>query len=391
MARVRIVRFIVTSLILALSQGRALASPWPSTYPGAYASIVDEASREGSLTIWSVTDSRQVTALLAGFRQLYPRIAVHYVELPAKELYSNFLAEEQAGRGTSDFLWSSAMDLQIKLVNDGYSQPYASPERASLPPWAVWKNEAWGITAEPIVFVYNRRLLRAFPKVPGTHPDLVRFLKRNGTALHGKVATYDPTVSAVGYLYLSQDSQANLNTWDLVSALGRAGVKLFATTGEILTRLADRRLAFAYDMVGSYALEAQAHNPDIGVIVPRDYALVMSRIAVIPKAARHPNAARLFLDYLLSRSGQAHLADQYMIPVRTNFPLSPGLRIIEGSERAIRVGPALLVHQDQLTRRKFLRDWARALANRPSPASGASPLAHGKHVATRAGGPRAGG
>lgn len=360
----RVWRLMATTLVLALCLGRAAANPWPSTYPGSYRSMVGEASREGSLTIWSVTDSRQVTALLAGFRHLYPRIAVHYVELPAKELYSNFLAEEQAGRGTSDFLWSSAMDLQIKLVNDGYSQPYVSPERASLPPWAVWKNEAWGITAEPIVFVYNRRLLRAYPNIPDTHPDLVRFLSRNAAALHGKVATYDPAISAVGYLYLAQDRQANLNTWELVSAFGRAGVKLFPTTEDILTRLADRRLAFAYDMIGSYALEAQAHNPDIGVIVPRDYALVMSRIAMIPKAARHPNAARLFLDYLLSRSGQSHLADQYMTPVRTNFPIPSGLRLIQGSKRAIRVGPALLVHQDQLTRRKFLRDWTRALANR---------------------------
>ena len=358
----RVWRLMATTLVLALCQGRAAANPWPASYPGSYSSIVSEASREGNLTIWSVTDSQRVTALLAGFRQLYPRITIHYVEIPAQELYSHFLAEEQAGRGTSDLLWSSAMDLQIKLVNDGYSQPYVSPERASLPAWTVWKNEAWGITAEPIVFVYNRRLLRALPNIPETHPDLVRFLGRNRAALYGKVATYDPSVSAVGYLYLAQDRQANLNTWELVSAFGRAGVKLFPTTEDILIRLADRRLAFAYDMIGSYALEAQAHNPDIGVIVPRDYALVMSRIAVIPKAARHPNAAKLFLDYLLSQSGQSHLADQYMTPVRTNFPIPSGLRLIQGSERAIRVGPALLVHQDQLTRRKFLRDWARALS-----------------------------
>lgn len=347
---------------LMLGACPAAKEAWPTNYSGSHDQIVDAASHEGELTIWSVTDSQRVQGLLAGFHRLYPAVKVRYVELKAKELYSNFLIDAQTGQGTPDFLWSSAMDMQIKLVNDGYSQPYRSPEIASLPDWAVWKNEAWGTTAEPIVFAYNRRLMQPGWIVPETHSELVRFLNLHADALRGKIATYDPAVSAVGYLYLAQDREANHNTWDLVSAMGAAGVQLYPATEDILSRLADRRLAFAYDMIGSYALEAQAHNPDVGVVVPRDYTLVMSRIAIIPKGARHPNAARLFLDYLLSREGQAHLAEQYMTPVRTDFPMPSAMRLNQESARAIRVGPALLVHQDTLTRRKFLNGWSQALS-----------------------------
>ena len=342
----------------------AVITAWglPSSQSRSRARIIGQANSEGALTIWSVTDAKRVPALLDGFRKLYPRINVNYVDLPAQELYRRFVADAEAGRGTADFLWSSAMDLQIKLVNDGYSQPYASPEIANLPEWAVWKNEAWGTSAEPIVFVYNRRLMSAYPKLPGTHPDLARFLVRNSESLHGKIATYDPAASAVGYLYLSQDNQSNRNTWTLVSSMGRAGVRLYPRTETILEEVAAGRMTFAYNMIGSYALEAQARNPDIGVIEPRDYTLVMSRIAMIPKAARHPNAAKLFLDYLLSREGQQRLAAQYMTPVRTDLALPNSLGVRSGSSRAIRVGPNLLVHQDQLTRAKFLRDWSRAIA-----------------------------
>lgn len=352
---------------LALVLGTAFhaaAAAAPPGYPSAYNRQIEAAAREGSLTIWAVTDTQRVTGLLAGFRRMYPAIKVNYVELTAQQLYQGFVRDADAGRGTADFLWSSAMDLQIKLVNDGYSQAYVSPERPSLPDWAVWKNEAWGTTAEPIVFVYNRKFMSRFPKVPGTHPDLVRFLNRHGAELHGKVATYNPAVSAVGYLYLAQDKQANHNTWDLVSALGRSGVKLYPRAEDILDRLADQRLGFAYDMIGSYALQAQARNPDLGVIVPRDYTLIMSRIALIPRGARHPNAARLFLDYLLSRTGQGHLSAQFMTSVRKDVAAPPRLATSPESPRAIRVGPTLLVHQDQLTRRKFLRDWSRSLAGR---------------------------
>lgn len=323
--------------------------------------IVELAIAEGKLTIWSVTDSRNVEGVLDGFRELYPQIDVEYFDLPARELYDQVVKEADSGEPTADFLWSSAMDLQIKLVNDGYSQPYISPERPALPDWAVWKNEAWGVTAEPIVFAYNRRLMAKYGEVPDTHPDLLKFLRDNVTSLQGMVATYDPAVSAVGYLYLAQDKHANYNTWDLVSAMGNAGVRLFPTTETILDELGRAELAFAYDMIGSYAINAQRTNPQIGVVVPRDYTLVMSRIAVIPKAARNPNTAKLFLDFLLSKKGQLLLAARNMTPVRTDLKLAESMQINALSARAIRVGPSLLVHQDRLTREKFLRDWKSAV------------------------------
>ena len=51
------------------------------------------------------------------------------------------------------------MDLQIKLVNDGYAQTYVSKEIAHIPDWAIWKDEAYAVTAEPIVIVYNKKLV----------------------------------------------------------------------------------------------------------------------------------------------------------------------------------------------------------------------------------------
>ena len=48
-------------------------------------------------------------------------MSVEYTDLNSTELYNRFIAEEAAGQGTADLLWSSAMDLQVKLVSDGYA------------------------------------------------------------------------------------------------------------------------------------------------------------------------------------------------------------------------------------------------------------------------------
>ena len=44
--------------------------------------------------------------------------------------------------------------------------------------------------------------------------------------------------------------------------------------------------------------------------MPKDYTLVTSRVAFISAKAKNPNAAQLFLDYLLSKRGQTIIANQ---------------------------------------------------------------------------------
>lgn len=324
------------------------------------------AAKEGRLVIWSSTDRPLVANLLADFQRLHPAIRIDYREMRA--LPAHRLVEERARNGGDmpDFLWTSAMDLQIKLVNDGHALRYASPERPALPEWANWKNEAWGVTAEPIVMVYNRRLLPP-TNAPKSHSDLLRLLETRSATLRGKVATYDVADSAVGYLYLSQDQVASRLTWPLVRALGANGVRLFSTSEEIISDVSAGRSAIGYNVLGSYAIAGQQRNPDLVVVLPTDYTLLMSRIAVIPEKAPHPNAARIFLDYLLSRSGQEHLVAHAMPSVRRDMAVPESLRTPEQLRRAIPVSPALLVVQDRLMRKRFLSEWDRLI--RPAAAA----------------------
>lgn len=345
--------------------GMVLAAPAlaqvPPGYPADYAQTIADAKREGRLTIWSATDRSRVTELLAGFARAFPGIAIDYREIESSALYRQFLSDRRAGKQSADILWSPAMDLQIKLVNDGYAQTYLSPERARIAPWAVWKNQAWGTTAEPIVMVYNRRLIDP-AAMPKSHNMLEKFLARRPPALSGKIGTYDPERSGSGFLYLMQDRQATRDMWPLAAGMGALKVRLFSRSEDILRELSAGRLAIGYNVTGSYAVDEMTRNPELGIVLPTDYTLVMSRIAMIPTNAHHPAAARLFLDYLLSSRGQSALATRGISSVRGDVPGPVALRQPDAHLRAIRVGPALMVSQDQLTRRLFLKRWKRALA-----------------------------
>jgi iron(III) transport system substrate-binding protein len=320
------------------------------------------ASREGVVTVLSTTDLEEVGELLSGFRALYPSLRLEYKK-ENSTIIDERIRREAKGSGISvDLVWSSAMDLQLKLVNDGYAEAHDSPAREALPNWAVWKNQAYGVTAEPIGIAYNKRLLSP-AQAPRSHADLLRFLRDGAGSLAGRIATYDPERSSVGYLLLMQDLLVTDRTWSLIDAMGLVRVRLFAASGEMLDRVAAGEAVLAYNVIGSYALDRARSTPELGVVLPADYTLVMSRVALIPKGAPHPTAARLFLDYLLSAPGQKALAAHAIGSVRGDITADAVAAVPPEAARPIQLGLRLLASLDQAKRTRFMRDW-QALVSR---------------------------
>lgn len=317
------------------------------------------AASPDELLIYANIEEEQGVELISAFTSRWPGVKVRYRRQLSDQLYDRFLEDVAANRRTADLMWSSAMDLQMKLVNDGYAQTYVSPEAEALPSWAIWANQAYGITAEPVVIAFNKQNLPP-DAVPRTHADFTRLLAANIDLYKGKVATFDPARSGVGLLFLSEDVRTTPTTWDLVAAIGRTTPKLFASTSAMLEGVSSGEgLLLAYNVVGSYARERAMHDPALGFVVPEDYALLLSRIAFIPAAAVQPRLGKAFLDFLLSRDGQKLLAAQSLGSVRVDMP--GGWAIASDTVRPIHVGPELLVYLDQARRASFLRQWRRAL------------------------------
>ncbi|NTS65392.1 ABC transporter substrate-binding protein [Sphingomonas sp. HHU CXW] len=321
----------------------------PANYPRSYDALIADARAEAAVRIYGNADAAAMAPVVAAFRRRYPGVAVRYFDLESREVFRRVLLDRRARRAGADLVWSSAMDLQAKLINDGYAQSYQSPEKPALPPAAVWKNMGYGVTAEPVAIVYNKRLVpRA--AVPRTHEALEAFIRSS----KARVATYDPARSNVGYLYLAEDYAITRDTRSLIGAIAATRPLLAATTSPMLDAVADGRAAIGYNVVGPYALTRAKRDPRIGVAFLRDYTIFASRIAFIARDAAHPAAARLFLDFLLSRTGQTLLAREWLLPIRRDVPAP---HMAPERMRAIRVGPQLLVNLDTIKRRRFLSDW----------------------------------
>jgi len=333
----------------------------PEGYPAGYKEIVAGAQKEKKLVVYSTTDSASAEPLLKDFKALYPFLQVEYNDMNSTELYNRFISEAAAGAGSGDLLWSSAMDLQMKLDADGYAQVYESAEIKHLPAWSVGDKKAYGTTLEPIVIVYNKRLLPA-DAVPQSHTDLTRLLKEKLQLFNGKTTMYDAEKSGVGFMLIDQDLLNWPQFWDLAAAFGKSGGKYYTSAGAMMEKVASGEHLLAYNIFGSYALLRMKKDPSIGMVYPKDYTLGMSRIAFIPKAARNPNAGKLFLDYILSKRGQNLMANQSLLhsvrsDVEGQATAATLYKELGSKLKPIPVSKKLLDYLDEGKRLEVLKRW----------------------------------
>jgi iron(III) transport system substrate-binding protein len=306
-------RFALASALLLGATACALAQAVPPGYPADYQGIIAAAEQEGSVVVYSTTDSASADVLLKDFRALYPKVQIRHHDLNSTEVYNRYLSEAAANAETADVLWSGSMDLQLKLVADGHALTYRSPEAGKMPKWAVYEDRAWGTTFEPLVIAYNKRLLPA-DAVPASRADLLRLLKeRPQLFAGGKLTAYDPEKSGFAFLLMTQDEKYFPPFWELAAAFGRGAGRFYPSSGTMIERITSGEHLIGYNVIGSYVVLRQKKDPDLGLVYPGEYVLVMSRVALITKNARRPNAAKLFLDYILSARAQTIIANQAML------------------------------------------------------------------------------
>lgn len=318
-------------------------------------------ARTSLLTIYSTTDTSVFEAAIRDFQKSNPSIAIQYEELEGTVLYRRFLGELARGTPKADLLLSSAMDLQAKLVNDGYAATHDSPSARTLPAWARWRDQAFGFTFEPAVMVFN---VDAFVgrALPQTRAELIDLLRRESLTWRGRVGTYDIANSSVGYLLASQDARQSSEFGALIETMGDSHVRVERRTGALLDLLEKGELAIGYNLLGSYAQTRVASGAPLAIVYPRDYTLVVTRTAVLPASAPNLEAAHRLLDYLLSIRGQRTLADEGGLPAIRNEAAGrqSQRRILDaavGPLRPVVLGPGLLVYLDAQKKRRFLDSW----------------------------------
>lgn len=318
------------------------------------------------ITVYGAADPSAILPVFEDFHKNYPSITIDYTEFSTVELYNYFLNEPDK---RPDLLLSPAMDLQIKLVNDGYALAYKSAHTQGIPSWAQWRNEVFGFTYEPVVIVLNKSILQG-DEVPQSRTQLVNFIRKKSQDINGKIGLSNIEKVGLGYLTWSHDSQVSRTYGRLLEVFGAHQARFYPHSTSMLQAVSKGEILIAYNVLGSYAQEWASRFPDISVIMPSDYTTVIMRSAFIPKSARNVNGGKLLLDFLLSERGQQVLSDQSSLnPIRSEITGDNSITNMRKSTnsplRPIPFGLELLLQTDSAKRQLLINEWQSAMGANP--------------------------
>lgn len=148
--------------------------------------------------------------------------------------------------------------------------------------------------------------------------------------------------------------------------MAEAGLQTFPTSQDIISRVADGRLILGYNILGSYAADQARGAPDLGLVLLRDFTVVVSRVALVPRAAASPDLGAGFLAFLMSREGQTLLSEKLRLPAVSlevsGADNARAMRAALGDQlRPVPVSPGVLVYLDQAKQKRIFRLWRAAL------------------------------
>ncbi len=263
------------------------------------------ARKEGELRWYSASLVEAASApIAAAFMQKYPFVKVEAIQLDGAAMLSRYRDEANAGQHTADVLEAPYLAIS-GLDKLGLLQPFSSPLTKDLPPQLYAGDHAFiGDQQVPLGVATNTKII---PDgiAPRSYDDL---LKRD---LKGKLSTQD-TSQAVRFT----GAMALIKGEDFVRRLGGQNVVMSNQSADaVVASVASGEVAVTFPASLWTARRPDLKNAPVRWI-PLDPVPVDVGYAAIARSAPHPYAALLFLDFLLSQSGQEQYAKAGSGPVR---------------------------------------------------------------------------
>ena len=255
--------------------------------------LVKAAQAEGNITVYSTADENQSKTLLAAFEKRYG-IKGTYLRFPTVALMQRFSTEYDGKSVRADILSvSSPVPYETKPDRFAKIDPSIIPnmrkwaERWVRPNYVTW-------TTDVVALVYNTDEVSK-ADVPKTWTDTA------DPKWKGKILLTDPQVAdnylgwldaverANGMEFLRKLAAQNYT----VTQSGASGVQMVAAGAHALNM--PTFAAFSSQLIAKKAPVAIQYLTGPMVASPRDIAVVA--------AAPNPNAARLYLNWLMSEEG----------------------------------------------------------------------------------------
>jgi iron(III) transport system substrate-binding protein len=280
--------------------------------------IYEKAKQEGLVTWYSAQINQQLSdAVGAAFTAKYPAIKVNVVRSTSSVAYNRLQQDFQAGSNQADVFSSSNPGHLVTLQEEKKLEQYTPPNKAELLPKFQDSNGYFHTTyAAIVVIAYNRSKVKE-AEAPGSWQDLLK------PAWTNKIGTGHPGFSGEVAVWCVQMNKLLGGDFFQRFAGNKplTGRSIYDT--ETMLNSGERTIAVS-DL--SFTLQSASKGNPLGVIYPEEGAVLVAGPSGIVKGAQHQNAAKLFLNFLMSQEAGKITAAQFELPLRADVTPPPGAK-----------------------------------------------------------------
>ena len=286
------------------------------------AALIEGAKKEGKMIFYTSVETEFARALTSAFETKYPYIKTDIFRSSHERIFSRLNVERKTGSHNADVLSVGEFET-YHMQKRGLLTPYKSPAAAVYPDGFKDPDGYWtDFYDNLIVTAYNTTRVKR-EELPKNYEDLLHPRWRRRMVLDKNEDRWFANM-----LYLMGEKKGMefmqaLAKQEVAIRSGRSLITQLLAAGEFDLQI----VAYWYR---PHLLKKQGAPVDWIAIEPALVAL--HPISIIDRAP-HPNAAKLFIDYVLSDEGQRLFASRGREPVR------PGIRP-EGYPSHLKVVPS---------------------------------------------------
>lgn len=273
-----------------LKMGVALAGagvvPWSRAQSDP--KIIEAAKKENAVSLYTSASTGPSNAVAEGFRKKYG-IPVSVYRAGSADVATRVQTEENAGRTQADALIIEEPALSLLLP---FLASYDSPERAAI--GAAYKAPQWTLIRMYMSQIgWNTNAVKG-AATPKDWKDLL------DPRWKGRLGSLDPHVTATTLAW--QVLVTRLYGPQFLQAFGANRPKLYGSTNAMSQAIVSGEIDLG--VTNSFGvIQMQDTGAPMAGVIPKETVLYGGNCSVFSKAP-HPNAARLFVDYLCSAEGQ---------------------------------------------------------------------------------------
>jgi iron(III) transport system substrate-binding protein len=282
-----------TSVAFALGGAILLALALPAA--AADAVDVAAAKKEGKVVWYTSTPIATANKIVKAF-EAETGVKVELFRSGGSQVLRRFMQEQQAGHVGTDVLTTSDPAATAVLARKGTFVPFKPTHFDQVPAEAKDPNGAYVAQRLNMITIYVRHDKVAPATAPKTWSDLL------DPKYKGQMVTTDPSYTALGLITVA--TLAKKFGWSFYEKLRASDTMVVQGNQQVADMLKNGERLIAAGALDSYAADERKAGHPITTIYPTEGALIIASPTSIVKGGPHPNAAKLFAEFMLSDTAQ---------------------------------------------------------------------------------------